>query len=72
MLDARAGALASGLATLSEAERRTLERLLDKVVNGLADDRATALRCCRLCDRDACADGAPCPLQHTVPAGGVS
>jgi DNA-binding MarR family transcriptional regulator len=60
------------LAPLSSAERRPLERLLGKVVAGLVDDRSAALRACRLCDRDACrAHIAACPLQHTVPSGGV-
>ena len=72
VLAARADAMADGLATLSAAERRTLERLLGKVVSGLADDLPTAMRCCRLCDRDACGDGAPCPLQHTNPTGDLS
>jgi len=65
--------LESVLAPLSEAERRTLERLLEKVVAGLTEERMAALRSCRLCDRDACyADQATCPLHHTVPAGDVS
>lgn len=64
--------VASVLAPLSVAERRTLERLLAKVVSALADDRPSALRTCRMCDRDACAAGARnCPLEHTVPPGGA-
>lgn len=61
------------LAPLGDTERRTLERLLEKMVAGLADDHPAALRTCRLCDRDACNSAqAACPLQHAVPtAGGV-
>ncbi len=71
VLAARERELAHCLDGLSPAEQRTLERLLDKVVAGLTDDRPTALRCCRLCDRDACVSGADgCPLGHTVPTGG--
>ena len=52
---------------LEPDERRYLERLLERVVSGLADDRPGALRVCRLCDRAACCGSGPdCPLQHTV------
>ena len=72
VLAARERELAGCLEPLSPAEQRTLERLLEKVVAGLTDDRSTALRCCRLCDRDACVSGrVGCPLRHTVPAGGL-
>lgn len=64
----RQAALSSALDCLSPAERVHLEVLLDKLVAGLADDRPTALRVCRLCDRAACCAGRhECPLQHTVP-----
>lgn len=66
-LDGRASALSHAVAGLSGPERRDLERLLDKVVRGLADDRLAGLRVCRLCDREACGRGqALCPLEHTV------
>jgi len=60
--------LADCLDPLSTSERRTLERLLAKVVGGLADDRPSALRVCRLCDRRTCAGdtGLDCPLEHTT------
>jgi DNA-binding MarR family transcriptional regulator len=70
VLSARERELETVLAPLTSDERRTFERLLGKVVAGLTDDHATGLRACRLCDRDACGTGAPCPLQHTVPGGG--
>ena len=66
----RERALTPVLEPLSDAERRTLERLLGKVVAGLADDRAAGLHTCRMCDRDACDAGTrACPLWHTVPEG---
>ena len=69
LLNDRAADLAGCLADLTPPERQTLERLLAKIVSGLADDRPTALRVCRLCDRDSCAGGPqPCPLGHTTPA----
>lgn len=69
VLAARAEALAPLLADLSPSERATLERLLGRVTAGLADDRPGAVRVCRLCDRDACASGPGCPLEHTTSPG---
>lgn len=67
ILAGRQAALSSALGRLSPSERADLEILLDKLVAGLAGDRPTALRVCRLCDRAACcAAGNECPLQHTV------
>ena len=72
VLAARERELEGCLEALSPTEQRTLERLLDKLVAGLTDDRSTALRSCRLCDRDACVSGrVGCPLRHTVPPGGL-
>lgn len=67
VLNARAAALDSLLADLSARERDTLERLLERVTSGLAEDRPGAVHACRLCDREACMSGPGCPLQHTVP-----
>jgi DNA-binding MarR family transcriptional regulator len=66
VLVARAEALAPLLAELSPRERATLERLLGRVVAGLAVDRPGAVRVCRLCDREACTSGPGCPLEHTT------
>ena len=55
------------LAPLSPTERADLERLLARVVESLHTEHAPTLQTCRLCDRDACRTGAPCPLDHTVP-----
>jgi MarR family transcriptional regulator, negative regulator of the multidrug operon emrRAB len=68
VLAARTAALEEFLAPLSAAEREQLLPLLERLAAALADDRAGAVRACRLCDRDACCGTAPCPMQHTVPA----
>ena len=70
VLAARAVALAPLLADLCPRDRATLERLLGCVAAGLADDRPGAVHACRLCDRDACASGPGCPLDHTTEPGG--
>lgn len=62
----RQAALKELIAPLGYTDRVELERLLALVVAGLADERPEAMHVCRLCDRDACASGAPCPLEHTV------
>lgn len=64
-LAARAGALQPLVGALSDSDRLTLERLLARLVGTLADDRQQALHLCRLCDRDTCASGPGCPLEHT-------
>lgn len=66
VLAARARALAPLLGDLSASEREALEHLLDRVAATLATDRRSAVHLCRLCDRDACSSGPPCPLQHTT------
>lgn len=70
VLAARERDLARALAPLTDAERRTLERLLAKVVSGLTDDLPAAMQVCRMCDREACGvrEGR-CPLGHTNPVG---
>ncbi len=70
VLKAREGVLSAAVGLLSAQERAQLEQVLDKIVNGLAEDRLPALQVCRLCDRAACADqGRDCPLEHTVTDG---
>ena len=51
---AREAALEDALAALSPAERVTLGALHEKLLGGLAGDRASARRMCRLCDVEAC------------------
>jgi DNA-binding MarR family transcriptional regulator len=63
----RAGELTALLSVLEPDERETLEPLLAKLVAALADDRPSALRVCRLCDRAACCGSAAgCPMEHTT------
>jgi MarR family transcriptional repressor of emrRAB len=51
---AREAVLEATLAALTPAERASLEALHEKLLAGLAGDRASARRICRLCDLDAC------------------
>lgn len=60
--------LESVLQPFSKDEREQLEGLLDRLIGSLHDDYRTTLHTCRLCDRDICRSGGPCPLDHTVPA----
>jgi DNA-binding MarR family transcriptional regulator len=68
ILEARAEAVAPMLEHLTPPERADLERLLGRLVEGLARDRPSALTVCRLCDRAACYSGEGCPLDHTTQA----
>jgi DNA-binding MarR family transcriptional regulator len=62
--------LASSVAGLTDVERADLEKLMERLVTGLATTRLPGLHTCRLCDRDACATGDhTCPLDHTVTRG---
>jgi DNA-binding MarR family transcriptional regulator len=65
LLERRAAAVAPLLAPLSASERADLERLMTRIVSGLARDLPSALTVCRLCDREACYSGPGCPLDHT-------
>jgi DNA-binding MarR family transcriptional regulator len=69
LLAARAGALGPLLGALTSTDRADLERVLGRIVAGLADDRPSATHVCRLCDRDACMSGPGCPLEHTTVSG---
>lgn len=68
VLELRATAVAPLLEHLTPEERFDLERLLERIVQGLAHDRPGALRVCRLCDRAACYSDPGCPLDHTAQA----
>lgn len=68
VLELRAEAVTPLLEHLTSDERLDLERLLERIVQGLAHDRPGALRVCRLCDRAACYSGPGCPLDHTAQA----
>jgi len=66
----REDVLTASVAGLTSVERAALERLMERLVTGLADTRLPGLQTCRLCDRDACAYGDhTCPLDHTVSRG---
>lgn len=67
LLAARGSALTESLAGLDAADRRRLEKLLERLVGASTPDFLPAMRTCRLCDRTACRTGGPCPLDHTVP-----
>lgn len=69
VLAARAHALGPLLGALPAADQADLERVLDRIVARLADDRAQAVHVCRLCDRAACMSGPGCPLEHTTTPG---
>ncbi len=66
ILDARLTAIGDVLAQLDDDGRRTLEPLLEQLVGGLAGDRLTARRVCRLCDADACGHPQRCPITQAV------
>jgi DNA-binding MarR family transcriptional regulator len=66
ILEQRTRAVAPVLEHLTPGERADLERLLERIVEGLAHDRTAALTVCRLCDREACCSGPGCPLDHTT------
>jgi DNA-binding MarR family transcriptional regulator len=68
IVEQRRTAVAPVLDHLTPAERADLERLLARIVEGLAHDRPGALTVCRLCDRQACCSGPGCPLDHTTRA----
>jgi DNA-binding MarR family transcriptional regulator len=65
-LSARAAALRPLVKGLDAAERTALGAGLTALVHGLADERAEALRVCRLCDRETCCATPGCPLEHTA------
>lgn len=75
VLDERQAALVGVLEVLSEREQEQLAPLLEKLLQGLAGDRARARGICRLCDLGACREGARCPLDLDVldiPWGAIS
>ena len=57
------------LGPLSVTERRTLSRLLDKMLRPLPDTLPAAHQICRLCDPDACGhEGGRCPVTQGLEA----
>jgi DNA-binding MarR family transcriptional regulator len=68
ILAAREAALATGLDALSDAERRQLERLLEKLLAVATTDAAASRTICRLCDPCACGHPASCPVTQAARA----
>jgi DNA-binding MarR family transcriptional regulator len=67
--EARAAALEEVLAVLSEAERRQLARLHEKLLAGVTPSRAAARHLCRLCDPVACGHHeGRCPVTRAADA----
>jgi DNA-binding MarR family transcriptional regulator len=64
LLGRRRGVLAELLEPLSEDERSTLERLLEKLLAARTGDRADLERLCRLCERRVCNR---CPVAAAQP-----
>lgn len=61
LLNGRGEALMGLLGSLDEAERRSLESLLRKMLTGYARERPQPRYHCRLCDRHVCS---PCPVSR--------
>jgi DNA-binding MarR family transcriptional regulator len=64
LLEARRRVLADALAPLSQAERRTLTALLERLAAAQTHDRGDLERVCRLCERSVCER---CPVDAAVP-----
>ncbi len=66
VLAARAGAIERLLESLTASEREQFLDLLEKLLVGLASDRAQARHICRLCDHPAC-ERTWCPVSAGAP-----
>lgn len=64
ILAGRERALTTLLAPLDERARRELDAALALVLERLTEDGASAHKTCRLCDEQACAATAPCPVDR--------
>lgn len=62
MLDARAESLQPIADALTREERRTLDRLMAKLLVQLYAEVRNSELLCRFCDRDACTTDATCPV----------
>lgn len=61
LIEGRNHAIARALEGLSTAERKTLEKLVSRMLVNLVPDRAAADHTCRLCDSSVC-EKEGCPL----------
>ena len=59
LLDSRHHAVAHLTSSLSEADRKTLTKLLDRVLKPYPSSEMDKCQACRMCDQDACD---PCPI----------
>jgi DNA-binding MarR family transcriptional regulator len=58
--------LAELLAPLGQRETAELERLLERLLAAVTDDREAANRICRLCDPDVCGHPDRCPVTQAA------
>ena len=63
LMEGRNRGITHALAGLSATDRKTLERLVSRMLVNLVPDRATADHTCRLCDSEAC-EKEGCPLDY--------
>ena len=70
-LAARAEAIAAALDALGAAERRTLERMLERMLEVETTDSTASMVICRMCDPDVCGHPERCPVtQAAIAADG--
>jgi MarR family transcriptional regulator, negative regulator of the multidrug operon emrRAB len=66
VIAARKQTLAALLAPLGIRETAELERLLERLLAAVTDDREAANRICRLCDPDVCGHPDRCPVTQAA------
>jgi MarR family transcriptional repressor of emrRAB len=66
VIAARKETLAALLAPLGTRETAELERLLERLLAAVTDDREAANRICRLCDPDVCGHPERCPVTQAA------
>jgi MarR family transcriptional repressor of emrRAB len=62
----RRAALAALLAPLGKRDTADLERLLERLLGGVIEDREAANRVCRLCDPGVCGHPERCPVTQAA------
>jgi MarR family transcriptional regulator, negative regulator of the multidrug operon emrRAB len=66
VITARQESLAALLAPLDSRETADLERLLERLLGAVIDEREAANRVCRLCDPDVCGHPERCPVTQAA------
>jgi MarR family transcriptional regulator, negative regulator of the multidrug operon emrRAB len=66
VLAGRQQTLAELLAPLGQRETAHLERLLERLLAAVTDDREAANRICRLCDPEVCGHPDRCPVTQAA------